>query len=647
MNSPPSKDNSEETVLVPGASLRPTSATGVSSGAARGASGSRFSDTSFGDPHSPSIDAESVGSGIKGAGNALPIGTYLGEFELTQVIGEGGFGIVYLAIDHSLQRRVAVKEYMPSSLAERSSGMQVSSLSREDEETFRKGLNSFINEARLLAQFDHPSLVKVHRFWEANGTAYMVMPFYKGPTLKETLRDMPGPPDEAWLLALLDPLTQALAVIHENQCYHRDIAPDNILLLSGSGRPLLLDFGAARKVIGDANQALTVILKPGYAPFEQYGEVPGMHQGPWTDLYALAAVLYFAITGKNPPASVARVLKDQYVPLEQTAAGRYSVGFLRGIDRALAVKPTDRTQEVGTFRTELGLAPLLRDESGALAVSGGTPSTFGESASRPLSSSGVLTSGAPSAKAAGGKGKLIGVGLAITGMVLSGGTWWWLSRPAAPPPAEVVYPSDPGSPSTQPPGEVLPGVAAAPAVAVPYSVVGEFKYIVEKQTRDFMVEARLTKASLRINKDIVKVNINSSRDGYFYVMTHTPDGQLFQYFPNLDVPSNQILAGQSLTLPQPSKDPATGKVHIGIELTEPPGQADLLVIVSKFPRDFSALGTQRIGAWQLYPTGLPAETLARWRARAVSIYAGEPICPARGTCIDEYGASRVEVPVVR
>ena len=118
----------------------------------------------------------------------------------------------------------------------------------------------------------------------------MVMPFYEGITLKDELKALGAPPDEAWLRELLEPLTEALAVIHAEQCFHRDIAPDNVILLTGSQRPLLLDFGAARRVIGDMTQALTVILKPGYAPVEQYAEVPGMKQGPWTDVYALAAV---------------------------------------------------------------------------------------------------------------------------------------------------------------------------------------------------------------------------------------------------------------------------------------------------------------------------------------------------------------------
>ncbi|HJT51344.1 MAG TPA: serine/threonine-protein kinase, partial [Nitrosospira sp.] len=222
--------------------------------------------------------------------NALPVGTLLGEFEIIGLIGEGGFGIVYLAYDHSLQRKVALKEYMPSGLASRKSGMTVAK-SKQHLDTFQAGLRSFINEARLLAQFDHPSLVKVHRFWEANGTAYLVMPFYDGKTLKEALRQLEGPPDEHWLKQLLRQLLDALNVIHKENCFHRDISPDNILILK-DGRPLLLDFGAARRVISDMTQNLTVILKPGYAPIEQYAEMKSMKQGAWTDIYALAAVAY-------------------------------------------------------------------------------------------------------------------------------------------------------------------------------------------------------------------------------------------------------------------------------------------------------------------------------------------------------------------
>jgi|GEM_PF-854505 len=284
---------------------------------------------------------------------ALPVGTRLSEFEITSLIGEGGFGIVYAALDHSLERDVAIKEYMPSSLAARTEGYTVSVRAERYADTFQAGLKSFVNEAKLLARFDHPSLVKVFRFWEVNGTAYMAMPIYKGVTLKQRLKQMSGPPDEAWLRALLTPLLEALEVIHAETCFHRDIAPDNILLIEDD-QPVLLDFGAARRVIGDLTHDLTVILKPGYAPAEQYAEVSTMKQGPWTDLYALAAVMYYAITGRPPDPSIGRLMDDQMKSLRELAQGRYSDTFVNAIDTALKVHPDERPRDVAAFRALLG-----------------------------------------------------------------------------------------------------------------------------------------------------------------------------------------------------------------------------------------------------------------------------------------------------
>ena len=315
----------------------------------------------------PPTDAPTTGAPTTGAPTVtvqashaitLPAGTRLGEFEVTSTIGEGGFGIVYLAWDHSLDRKVALKEYMPSSIAFRAGQSEIRVRSERHQETFDAGMKSFINEAKLLAQFDHPSLLKVYRFWEANHTAYMVMPFLEGATVRDTVRAMPGPPDEAWIVGLLQPVCDALALLHAVQVYHRDIAPDNILLLAETGRPLLLDFGAARRVIGDMTQALTAILKPGYAPVEQYADMPGLKQGPWTDVYALAAVAHWMILGKTPSPSVGRLFDDAYVPLAQSAAGRYSDVFLQALDRGLAVMPDKRTQSVEAFRADLVGAPV-------------------------------------------------------------------------------------------------------------------------------------------------------------------------------------------------------------------------------------------------------------------------------------------------
>jgi serine/threonine protein kinase len=302
--------------------------------------------------------------------HTLPVGTVVGGLEVTGIIGEGGFGIVYRAFDPTLQRQVALKEYMPSSLASRSMrGNEVTVKTPRFQETFDAGLRSFVNEARLLAHFDHPALVKVHQFWQGNRTAYMVMPFYEGPTLKQHVRDLAARGetiDEATLRGWLVPLLDALEQMHAENCFHRDIAPDNILLTPRG--PLLLDFGAARKVISDMTQALTVILKPGYAPIEQYGDAATMVQGPWTDLYALASVVYYCITGRSPITSVERMMGDPLPLLARVAAGRYSDGFLQAIDAALAVRPIDRPQSVAELRglIEGTLAPRRQPPRGPL-----------------------------------------------------------------------------------------------------------------------------------------------------------------------------------------------------------------------------------------------------------------------------------------
>jgi serine/threonine protein kinase len=220
--------------------------------------------------------------------DALPPGTRLGEFEVVRVLGVGGFGIVYLARDHALERDVALKEYMPSSLASRGLAGQITVRSSSFAETYAIGLRSFINEARMLARFDHPSLVKVYRFWEDKGTAYMVMPYLEGRSLREVRKAMEAPPNGRWLRGLLDPVLDAVDRLHREGVFHRDIAPDNIIITS-AGLPVLLDFGAARRAISDRTQAFTAILKPSYAPIEQYADMSSMRQGPWTDLYAIGA----------------------------------------------------------------------------------------------------------------------------------------------------------------------------------------------------------------------------------------------------------------------------------------------------------------------------------------------------------------------
>jgi len=288
----------------------------------------------------------------------LANGTFIEGYKINRLIGQGGFGIVYCAYDGVLDREIALKEYMPKGFAKRQKGLTVS-VFEQDREIFDLGLRSFINEAKLLAKFDHPYLVKVHRFFEANGTAYMVMPYYKGDTLKNIRNQLKDPPEEKWIKNLLDHLLEALSILHEENCLHRDIAPDNIIILENK-KPLLLDFGAARRVIQNESRALTTIFKEGYAPIEQYNEV-GIHdsqkQGAWTDIYALAATIYFTITGKKPVPATSRAVFDGLEPLckNKQIQDKYGRSFLKAIDTALSFKPSDRPQSIQQFRSALGL----------------------------------------------------------------------------------------------------------------------------------------------------------------------------------------------------------------------------------------------------------------------------------------------------
>lgn len=302
--------------------------------------------------------------------DALPAGFRLMDYDIEGLLGVGGFGLVYRAREAALQRTVAIKEYLPTSLALRGEGAAVVMRSPQHQEPFALGLRSFINEARLLARFDHPSLVKVYRFWEAHGTAYMVMPCYEGPTLYDARRAMQGPPDEAWLRALMEPLLGALDCLHREQVFHRDVAPDNILMVNDPDapcgiRPVLLDFGAARHVISQNTQSLTAILKPSFAPIEQYAETTQLRQGPWTDLYGLAAVLHYCITGRTPVPATARAVYDDLPSLQQMASGlaqdfgrQYSPALLSTIDRALSVKPAERPSSAAAWRELLQQKPL-------------------------------------------------------------------------------------------------------------------------------------------------------------------------------------------------------------------------------------------------------------------------------------------------
>lgn len=272
---------------------------------------------------------------------ALAPGFMLFEYRIDAVLGQGGFGITYLATDVHLDAPVAIKEYLPAACAQRSSDKSVSPRWPEERALYQEGLDSFLVEARTLASFRHPNIVRVARFFEANRTAYMVLEYERGESLKQW---WPGRGDmrEADLLGLFEPLLDGLAEVHAAGYLHRDIKPDNILVRRGEGSLVLLDFGAARLAAGAARPAADV-LTPGYAPIEQYDNEA---QGPWTDLYALGATLYWMVGGAKPPAAPARQRGAPMMPAAQAGHGRYSDAFLAAIDWALEPDPARRPQDV-------------------------------------------------------------------------------------------------------------------------------------------------------------------------------------------------------------------------------------------------------------------------------------------------------------
>nr|WP_314421967.1 serine/threonine-protein kinase [uncultured Erwinia sp.] len=315
------------------------------------------------------------------ATKALPPGYRFNEFEIQEAIGGGGFGIVYRAWDHLLERTIAIKEFMPNSLATRGEDLSVTLRADRHQRLFNAGMNSFVQEARLLARFNHPGLLHVLRFWEGNGTAYMGTQFYSGMTLKAWQTDQPQSINEAWIRQLLPPLFGAINTIHHAGYLHRDISLDNIQIQENQ-LPVLLDFGSARKEIGNLSDETEIMLKPGFAPLEQYCEESDAEQGPWTDIYALGAVLHTLIVGNPPPVSVVRSIEDSYRPLAELRPEGYSLPLLNAIDRALTMDATQRPQSIDELAALVNL-PVSEVEELVSTISELPPLPQAEPESRP------------------------------------------------------------------------------------------------------------------------------------------------------------------------------------------------------------------------------------------------------------------------
>ncbi len=288
--------------------------------------------------------------------NALKPGYMVHWYRIEKILGQGGFGITYLAEDTNLNQPVAVKEYLPIEVAVRDGDFSVHPVSENHSDSFTWGLERFVDEARTLARFDHPNIVRVLSVFEMNNTAYMVMRYESGRSLQQMLRKR-ATLDEARLKEMLFPLLDGLERVHAAGFIHRDVKPANIFIREGES-PVLLDFGSARQSLGQATRTLTTLVSPGYAPFEQYFSKSD-RQGPWTDIYGLGATFYRVVTGVAPMNAVDRsegIIKhhrDPLVPVTEAAAENYSRHLLEAIDWAVRFREEARPQNMRQWRQAL------------------------------------------------------------------------------------------------------------------------------------------------------------------------------------------------------------------------------------------------------------------------------------------------------
>ena len=280
----------------------------------------------------------------------LPHGMILGgQYRVGRVLGRpGGFGITYLGWDINLQQRVAIKEYLPRELGARTPEvLDVYAHTPEDRRGFEFGKEQFLREARIVAKLDHPNVVRVRNFFNAHSTAYLVMDYYEGMSLGDYLTTVRTRLEPELAIPLVKPILDGLQYVHERGLVHRDLKPHNVYL-AAVGRPIVLDFGAARQAAGDRVQSLSVVLTEGYAPLEQYQR--RAIQGPWTDVYGVAATLYRMIAGHAPPIALDRIGAD---PVENGGWASIPEGLVPAMRRALAVRPNERFQTASDFRAAL------------------------------------------------------------------------------------------------------------------------------------------------------------------------------------------------------------------------------------------------------------------------------------------------------
>ena len=359
---------------------------------------------------------------------SLKAGQLIGRYEIVSVLGQGGFGITYRARDVQLGREVAIKEYLPSALAVRQDGSTVLPRTTKMADDFGWGRDRFVTEGRTLASLHRvPAIVQVFDFLEANGTAYIVMELLSGATLEDRITTG-GKLKPEEVDRILWPLLDGLEQVHAAGFLHRDIKPANILL-DAAGNPTLIDFGASRAAMIGRTAAMTAIFTPGYAAAEQ---MTSAKQGPWTDIYGLAATMYHAIAGKTPPNAFDRMLDDCYEPLGKLAPQGFSPGILAGVDAGLTVAARDRPQSIAGWRPILGMTSA--PEPGATMVMGksdetpaGRVSVLGPATMAPSMS----TQSAPKSKTG------LWVGIAVVVLLAIGGGGYYAMATRGPDPEMV------------------------------------------------------------------------------------------------------------------------------------------------------------------------------------------------------------------
>jgi len=289
----------------------------------------------------------------------LPKGTHIDSYIIDNVLGDGGFSIVYNA--HSAsdnQQTVIIKEYMPKKMATRINGLQVTSLDPDKPEAYNKGRKLFFQEAHTLASLKHSSIVDVTNFFQSNGTAYMVMKNEKGVNLQDYIKKHHGQLSEKLLRVVFPQLLSAIKLMHEKGLLHLDIKPNNIHLCDDGGKPLLLDFGAVREMMKTRLYEARVVATPGFAPIEQITERGYM--GAWTDIYAVGATMRSCIEGNSPPPANERMEDDKMKPAEQRFHKKYNPTLLKAIDWAMEPDPQLRPQNCDELLDLLKDLPELK-----------------------------------------------------------------------------------------------------------------------------------------------------------------------------------------------------------------------------------------------------------------------------------------------